>query len=134
LGTGSSYTATGLAPNAPYFFTFLANKALDSLWATKVQSFTTLTPTLPPPLLPGSAITVTGGVPTFTFATVSGFKYRLAYKDALADTSWSPVIAPPDFPLPGGWSVTSPGARMSLSDTSTVGQPQRFYRLEAANP
>jgi hypothetical protein len=32
------------------------------------------------------------------------------------------------------WSTTSTGAPISLSDKNTVGQPQRFYRLEAANP
>jgi len=32
------------------------------------------------------------------------------------------------------WSTTSTGAPMSLSDTNTADQPQRFYRLEAANP
>ena len=88
----------------------------------------------PPPELPGSAITRGGGVPTFTFATVSGFKYRLAYKDALLDLSWLPVIAPPNFPLPDGWSATSTGWPMSLTDTNTASQPQRFYRLEAAYP
>jgi len=52
----------------------------------------------------------------------------------LSDTSWLPVIAPPDFPLPEGWSATATGLPMSLSDSNTAGQPQRFYRLEAANP
>jgi hypothetical protein len=32
------------------------------------------------------------------------------------------------------WSTASTGAPMSRSDTNTAGQPQRFYRLEAANP
>ena len=39
-----------------------------------------------------------------------------------------------DFPLPDGWSATSTGAPMSLSDTNTAGQSQRFYRLEAGSP
>ena len=85
-------------------------------------------------MLPGSAITVSKGVPNFTFGTVAGYKYRLVYKNTLTNTSWLPVIAPPDFPLPDGWSATSTGAPMSLSDTNTAGQPQRFYRLEATNP
>ena len=132
--TNLSFTATGLTPNTPYFFTFRAANALDSLWATNVQSFATLPAPPPPPLLPVSAIAVTGGVPTFTFGTVGGYKYRLAYKNALADSSWRPAIAPPHFPLPDGWSLTATGSPMSLSDTNTVDHPQRFYRLEAANP
>jgi hypothetical protein len=131
--TNLSFTATGLSPSKLYYFTFGATNAVDTLWATNVRSFTTLTPP-PLPALPGRAITVEGGVPTFTFATASGFNYRLAYKNALADTLWLPVIAPPDFPPPNGWSATSTGAPMSLRDTNTVGQTQRFYRLEAANP
>jgi alpha-galactosidase len=78
----------------------------------------------PTPVLPGSGCVVTGGVPTFTFPTVSGFKYRLVYKSSLTDPVWSP----------GVWSATSIGAPLSLSDTSAVGQPQRFYRIESANP
>ena len=70
----------------------------------------------------------------FTFATVSGFQYRLAYKNGLMDAVWQAVIAPPDFPLPDGWSATSAGSLMSLTDTNSVGQPQRFYRIEATNP
>jgi hypothetical protein len=73
-------------------------------------------------------------VPSFTFETASGFKYRLVSKSALTDDFWQPVVAPPDFPLPDGWSATSTGLPMSLSDTNTAGQPQCFYRLEAANP
>ena len=86
----------------------------------------------PTPVLSGSAITVTGGVPTITFATVSGFKYRLAYMNALTDTSWLPVlrVTPPDS---AGW-VLATSTSMILSDTNTVGELQRFYRLQAAAP
>ena len=77
---------------------------------------------------------MTGGVPSFTFATVSGFKYRLAYKNTLTSATWQPVIAPPNFPSPDGWSAVSTGSPMSLTDTSAAGQSLRFYRLEAANP
>ena len=44
------------------------------------------------------------------------------------------IWPPTNFPLPNGSSTTSTGAPMSLSDTNTAGQPQRFYRLEAAYP
>ena len=133
--TNLSRVVTGLTPNTTYYFTFRGTNVGGNLWPANVQGFTTLASSSPPtPLLPGSAITVSGGVPTFNFATASGFNYRLAYKAALTDPSWQPVIAPPTFPPPDGWSAASTGAPMSLSDTNTAGQPQRFYRLEAANP
>jgi hypothetical protein len=132
--TNLSYTAAGLAPSTLYYFTFQGTNAAGSLWATNVQSFTTLAAAPPTPVLLGSAIAVSNGVPNFTFGTTAGYKYRLVYKNTLTDVSWLPVLAPPDFPLPDGWSATSTGAPMSLSDTSMSGQPQRFYRLEAANP
>jgi hypothetical protein len=99
--------------------------------ATAAAGTLAVSATPPPPELPGSAITVTGGLASFTFATVSGFKYRLAYKDALTDAIWEPVIAPPDFPAPDGWSAAATGSPLSLSDTNTPGARQRFYRLEA---
>jgi autotransporter-associated beta strand protein len=133
--TNLSYTATGLAPSTPYYFAFRATNAMDSLWATNVLSFTTLAQVLPPtPMLPGSAITVTGGVPSLSFDTVSGFKYRLVYKNKLPDAVWQPVLAPPSFAPPDGWSATANGAPMSLSDTNADGQVQRYYRLETAKP
>ncbi len=127
-----SFTATGLAANTRYYFPFRATNVVDTLWATNVQSFTTLAPP-PTPVLSANAITFPSRVPTFTFATVSGYKYRLAYKNALADTSWLSVIAPPMFPPPNGWGGTATGSPMSLSDTNTAGQPQRFYRLEVTD-
>ncbi len=121
-----SYPVIGLAANTTYYFTFQA---------TNVQSFTTLTSLPPPrPVLPSRAITMPGGVPAFDFAMVTGYNYRLAYKNGLTDAAWLPVIAPLAFPPPDGWSATSTGSPMSLSDTNSVGQPQRFYRLEADVP
>jgi autotransporter-associated beta strand protein len=133
--TNLSFIATGLTPGQAYYFTFRATNATSSLWAESVQSFTTLPPPVPPtPVLPGSAITFSGGIPGFTFATVAGFKYRVVFKTTLSDASWLPVIAPPNFQLPDGWSATSTGAPLSFSDADAAGQPQRFYRIESANP
>jgi hypothetical protein len=132
--TNLTYTVSTLSPSTLYYFTYRGTNAGGSLWATNVPSFTTLPLTPPPPVLPGSAITVSNGVPDFTFGTTAGYKYRLVYKDTLTNTSWLQVLAPPDFPLPDGWSATSTGAPMSLMDTNAVDLPQRFYRLEAANP
>jgi autotransporter-associated beta strand protein len=134
VSTNLSRTVSGLTPNTTYFFTFRATNTANTVWATNVLSFTTLVAVPPTPVLPGSAITVSDGVPNFTFGTTAGYKYRLVCKDLLTYISWLPVIVPPDFPLPDGWSATSTGAPMSLTDTNAVGLSQRFYRLEAANP
>ena len=128
-----SYSATGLAPNKTYYFTCRATNSAGSIWATNVQSFTTLAP-LTVPDFGGGGIALPGGVPSFTFSTVAGYIYRLTHKTALTDATWVPVIAPPNFPPPNGWSAAATGSTMSLSDTNTVGQPQRFYRIEVANP
>lgn len=129
-----SAAVTGLTQGATYLFTFRATNAASDFWATNVQSFTTLAPPPPLPLLPGSAITLTGGVARFTFAAVPGYQYRLASKGTLTDACWMPVIAPPAFPPPEGWSAAATGSLMSLCDTNVPGQSQRFYRLEASNP
>jgi len=96
----------------------------------EVQSYPTpLTP--PTPELPGSALTISPeGVPMFNFSTMAGCTYRLVYTDDLAVPmgGWRPVTPPAD-----GW-VLGTGATMNLVDTNGLGQAQRFYRLEAANP
>jgi hypothetical protein len=52
--------------------------------------------------------------------------YRLDYKNALTDADWR--YCP--------WSTNTTGGDlpMTLTDTGAIGQPQRFYRLEAAYP
>jgi hypothetical protein len=123
--TNLSYTVTGLTPGATYYFTFCATNVVDTLWAANVQSFTTLA--VPPtPVLPLDGVTVTNGVPSFSFTAAAGCKYRLQYKNALTNAVWAY----------GPWSTntTDSPLPMTLSDPTAVGQPQRFYRLEAAYP
>jgi hypothetical protein len=96
----------------------LAKNEIQSLLDLKILE-------LPVPQLPGSAITTTGGVPAFKFTPPAGLKYRMVWKNKLTDTAWTPL---------GGWSPTSTGAEMTLTDTTAGGQAHRFYRLEAANP
>jgi autotransporter-associated beta strand protein len=132
--TNLSLPVSGLSPQTQYYFTFRGTNLAGNVWATNVQSFTTLASPPITPNFPASAIALSGGVPSFTFATVVGYKYRLVFKNTLRGAVWSPVIAPPDFPLPDGWSATSTGAPMSLTDTNTAGLSQRFYRLEAGSP
>ena len=67
VSTNLSYPLTGLAPDTTYYFTFCAtNRTVSNLsatnvlilWATNVQSFTTLASAPPIPVLPASAITM----------------------------------------------------------------------------
>jgi hypothetical protein len=93
VSTNLSVTATGLAPNTPYFFTFLATNALDTLWATNVQSFTTLAP-LPPPLVI-SGMTVAGdGTGSIAGTGATGQTFVLMQSPDLAAPSslWTPVL------------------------------------------
>jgi hypothetical protein len=127
VSTNLSFTATGLAPNTPYYFTFRATNAVDTLWAANVQSFTTVALLPPPtPVLPVSGVKVTNGVPSFTFIAAAGYKYRLDYKNALTNGAWTL----------GPWTTNSTLSPMliTLTDAGATNQPQRFYRLEAANP
>jgi hypothetical protein len=123
--TSLSYTATGLASGTSYYFTFRGTNALGSVWAANGQSFTTLA--LPPtPVLPPSGVVVANGVASFNFTAAAGCKYRLQYKNELTDAVW----------MYGSWSTDMSGSLllMTLIDQSANGQPQRFYRLEAAYP
>ena len=124
--TNLSRTVTGLAPNTTYYFTFRATNALDSLWATNVQSFTTLAPIPPTPVLPVNGVGVSNGVLYLRFTTAKGCMYRLDYKNALTDANWSH----------GAWSTNTTGGDlpMTLTDAMAAGQSHRFYRLEAAYP
>jgi hypothetical protein len=124
--TNISLQVSGLMPSATYYFTFAANNSQYGLWATNVQIFTTLTPTLPTPILPVNGVGVTNGVPFFSFTAAAGCKYRLDYKDTLADAAWAT----------GDWITNATGnpLLMTLTDPSATGQPQRFYRLEAGTP
>jgi hypothetical protein len=126
VSTNLSFTAAGLAPSTAYYFTFRATNAVDTLWAPNIQSFTTLASVQPPtPVLPVSGVTMTNGVPSFTFTAAAGVKYRLDCKNVLTDTNW----------LYGAWSTNPTGSAvsMTLTDPTATSQPQRFYRLEAAN-
>ncbi|MSU34101.1 MAG: hypothetical protein EXS36_03135 [Pedosphaera sp.] len=59
---------------------------------------------------------------------------RCPINNALTDATWLPIIAPPDFPSPDGWSGTSTGAPMSITDQGVSEIAQRFYQLEVAAP
>jgi len=77
-------------------------------------------------VLPVSGVKVTNGVPSFTFIAAAGYKYRLDYKNALTNGAWTL----------GPWTTNSTLSPMliTLTDAGATNQPQRFYRLEAANP
>ena len=75
---------------------------------------------------PSGGFTMPNRVPTATFTAAWGCKYRLNYKNELTDATWS--LCPWSTNLTGGYQL------MTLRDTNAVGQPHRFYRLEAENP
>lgn len=88
-------------------------------------------PPPPQPELSASALTMSpSGVPTFQVSTVPGYKYRLLYSDDVAKplSAWQPVTPPAQ-----GW-VLATGTSLTLTDPAAVGQAQRFYILEVANP
>jgi hypothetical protein len=79
----------------------------------------------PTPVLPPSGFKVVSGVPTFTFEGTTGFKYRIVWKNSLADLAWAP----------GAWSaVVSATGPLTITDPTATGQPHRFYRIEASAP
>lgn len=94
----------------------------------------TITVPVPTPSLPITALTISGGLPSFTFNTVAGYKYRMVYKEVLSAATWLPVIAPPNNPAPDGWSAISTGAPLTITDPGAAARPQRFYRIEATTP
>jgi YD repeat-containing protein len=57
---------------------------------------------------------------TVSWQSVGGKTYRVQFKNSLSDPGWND--------LPG--DVTASGAISLKTDTTTVGQPQRFYRVQ----
>jgi hypothetical protein len=72
------------------------------------------------------SVSVTGGVVSLTFPTVSGYQYRVDYKNALTDAAWQ-VVAP-------GFVTSTNGANLTVSDAGAPTQGSRFYRVEAVSP
>jgi autotransporter-associated beta strand protein len=124
--TNLSLPVFGLSPQTQYYFTFRGTNLAGNVWATNVQSFATLAPVLPTPVLPVSGVTVSNGVPSFSFTAAKGCMYRLDYKNLLTDANWSY----------GAWSTNTTGGDlpMTLTDAMAAHQSHRFYRLEAAYP
>jgi autotransporter-associated beta strand protein len=71
------------------------------------------------------------GVPTFTFSSVPGFRYRVVYTDRVdvPASGWLPVVSD-EFPQ--GWVVATE-AYTTIVDSGQLG-PARFYRVEATSP
>jgi len=135
VATNLARTVTGLAPSTTYYFNFRATNNTVSdlsvtnvqvLWAANVQSFTTAAaPVTPPvPVLPPGGVGFSNGVPAFTFTAAAGCRYRLDYKNTLTDAAWSYE----------SWVTNAAGSNLpvTLTDPDTAGQPQRYYRIEAA--
>jgi hypothetical protein len=87
----------------------------SSLLVDWVRVYAQLTQAAPPTL----AATPSGANLVLTFPTQSGFQYQVEYKNSLNDPGWN---------LLGG-SITGNGVVQTTTDT--VGQANRFYRLQA---
>jgi hypothetical protein len=70
-----------------------------------------------------TGITLAGTTATVSFAGVTGLTYTLEYKDALHDSSWTPLPA----------SVSGTDGILSLTDSNTP-PASRFYRIRAQLP
>ena len=57
---------------------------------------------------------------TVNWQSISGKTYRVQFKNSLDDSGWND--------LPG--DVTATGATASKTDTTSIGQSQRFYRVQ----
>ena len=92
---------------------------------------------LTPPELDASGFTLPSGVPSFTFATESGFNYRMVYSEDVATpmSGWLPVVNALNVPPTDrdGW-VNGTGSPLTITDPDAAGRPQRFYRLEKSTP
>jgi PKD repeat protein len=66
------------------------------------------------------------GAVSVTFTGLTGVRYRMVLKDNLQATNWTTVTPP----LPDGWTNGSDAA-INLTDPTSGGASQRFYRLEA---
>jgi hypothetical protein len=73
-----------------------------------------------PPLTP--TITMPGGLPTFKFQTLAGHRYRMVYKNNLADANWSTIAG-------ADWTQGT-GLEAEVIDTTTPLPGARYYRLE----
>ena len=73
-----------------------------------------------------------GGVPTFNFGSVAGFRYRVVYTGDLATplSAWLPVVS--GVTDSNGWVVAA-GAYTTLDDPNATGAI-RFYRIQATGP
>lgn len=81
----------------------------------------------PAPVIYGSDFTVdpSTGIPSLAvYDTLPGCQYRMVFAESLSSPVWTAVTPP----SPDGW--TSGGGMLTFSDSSAVGKPQRFYRIE----
>jgi autotransporter-associated beta strand protein len=80
----------------------------------------------PTPVLPPNGVSVAGGVVSLNFPTVSGYQYRVDYKNALTDLAWQ-IVAP-------GFVTSTNSANLTVTDSTAPTQGSRFYRVEAVSP
>ncbi len=89
-------------------------------------------PVMNPAVDPNTGYTISGGMPTFTFATAAGFEYRVVSSSQLGKrlANWQPVVS--GLTDPNGW-VQASSSYMTLIDPNPV-SGQLFYRVEVTAP
>ena len=109
---GLTVTADGLVSWAPAAAqapsTNVVRVLVSDGFATATNQFTIVVRQVSTAPLFIERVTLSGGIPTFTFPTVSGNRYRLLYRNELVGNSWLTLIRPPQFSAPDGWSAQHP--------------------------
>jgi hypothetical protein len=141
MTNGGPYSALGVTAGTNFVDTLVTNgvwyyyvvSATNGLGQSADSVEAAAMPLLPltVPAFDDGAMSMSSNMPTISFATMAGYKYRIVFTDSLTNShnSWIPILPP----MPDGWSNAS-GPFMSISDTNTVIMPNRFYRIEAASP
>jgi hypothetical protein len=97
------------------FTTIVTDDGIPPLSATNHFTVTVIPPAGPPLIL---SLTLTNGVATVTWSSVSGHTYQLEYADMLTSTNWTAVVP------------TVPASGTTSSATNAVGSKlHRFYRV-----
>ncbi len=73
---------------------------------------------------PSATFTRSGSNLQIGFASVAGKSYRIEYKNSLSEITWTP--------LPGSENIAGTGGVITVT-TTTVGNPQRFFRIVQLN-
>jgi len=123
LSGGTTNFTVIVTPNVQGNFTNIVSDSSLANDSNQANNWTTnimpvLAPLVPPTILLNS-VTISGGVFSLSFNSVSGLNYSLEYKNNLTDGTWTPVA-----PV-----VVGNGSPVILQDTNAPLPSSRFYRV-----